>query len=210
MNSDGSELPSRQVDWAAIRARLERAEQAETDPAAQAQREATALRRRADQARAPRRRDEGALGLPIITFRLGEQVFAVGAEAVIEAHVLAHEIEALPGLPSTVRGLANVRSRVLAVFDASPLLRLPTSPAADARRILIVSAEQAEFALLIDEVLDQRAIGAVAARRDVPGLNPQFVQSLTPDGVVLLDLPEIARALAISDPVSGPFPASNS
>ena len=70
----------------------------------------------------------------VVVVELGGQPFALEAAQVREA-VIPRDLTPLPGVPAFVRGLVNVRSRVVPAFDLRPLLRLtrasrvqPSSP----------------------------------------------------------------------------------
>lgn len=192
--------PTQASDWEAVRTRLERAARA-TAAAAQSPERADAVfkeRARALAAPVTPRDDFGVAGPGVteaVLVRLGGQVYAIESNAIREA-VDVPRITPLPGLPSTVRGLANVRSRIVPAFDIRPLLNLPVAADRAAREtMLLMSHDGAEFGLLVDAVLGVKAIPAAQLRRDVPGLMTQYLLGVTDDGQILLDLNALVEAL---------------
>jgi chemotaxis signal transduction protein len=188
------------TDWEVVRARLARAvsslgNSAELSPA----REREVLLRRAA---ALAQREQGAAGvpsdaLPVVAFELGEQVYGFDGACVRET-VPPREVTRLPGLPPTVSGLVNIRSRVVPAFDLRPLLNVPTPPAA-AQRLLVLTHEGADFAIVADRVIGSRELSLQTLRRGVSGLNDTYVRGIAEDGLVLLDLPAVAADLEVQD-----------
>ena len=211
--ADRQAPPNSSVDWKSVHARLDRAAAAlqDADHGHDAAKQEAILRQRAkDAARPILEPQQPAQAYGVVVFELASQTFAIESRAVREA-MSSREVTPLPGLPITVRGLANVRSRVVPVFDLRPLLELPPDGEADAANLLLLSAgptrddataanrETGEFAVVIDRVVGARDMTAVSARRQATGLNSELVQSLTEDGLILLDVAALARALAVQD-----------
>lgn len=70
----------------------------------------------------------------------GERLFALPLEAVREV-VTARPYAPVPGAPPAVRGVVNVRGRVVTVVDLGAALRLePTAAAADHRLLVVEHA----------------------------------------------------------------------
>lgn len=173
-------------------ARSERA--AATDPAAVLRRRARELARPIADARA-----EAGAGADYLAFQLGGQTYAVESAAVREA-VQPGAITRLPGLPPTLRGLVNVRSRIVPAFDLRPVLNLrPRAESAGAETMLIVVSGHAEFGLLVDELLGMRTVPADRIRTEVAALQARFLRGVAADAVLLLDLGAVARALTVED-----------
>ena len=188
------------VDWTELRHRIEDAAELGLSGTA-AQREAAVLRRRAEQLARPRaaeRRPQSTTSETIL-FRVDNQVY--GVESTFARETLrVPAITPLPGLPVTCRGLANVRGQIVPVFDLRPLFRIPADAGTHpVDTILVLSHDSTEFALLVDEMLGSREIGADTLRRDVPALQGQYLRGLAADGAIVLDLPAIAAALALQE-----------
>lgn len=187
------------VDWAAVRARLEgMARPAAADPTDSPERVAEILRQRAQALARP-------LGIDVsrpetwevVAFELGGQAFGLAASSVRET-VLPREVTRLPGLAPHVRGVVNVRSRVVPALDLRPILQLPPSAAPADEKLLIATHEDTDFGLFVDQVLGLREIAPGSLRREVSGLSDKYLRGIA-DGLVLLDLPALFPDLVVRD-----------
>lgn len=187
------------VDWTDVRARIERAAAATHAAERGPETDRAILQRRARAiAGAPDRAADAEDRLHVIVFKLGAQLLALEAARVRET-VAARELTPLPGLPATVAGLANRRSRIVPVFDLRPLLQLPARPADEAQRLVIAECEATEFGLLVDDVAGARELPRAAFRDEVPALNRQFLQGVAEGGLALVDLPAVFAALVVDE-----------
>lgn len=201
-----SARPAAAVDWAAIRARVERTTESLASPEIESVRRDEVLQQRARALVAPPPAQTGGPGsgenaCEVLSLRIGGQVYGIDAKFVREA-VRMPRITPLPGLPPTLRGLANVRSRIVPVFDLRPLLNLPASGGAARETLLLLTCEDAEFGLAVEEVLGARSQPDAAIRPCAPGMAGQYLKGVCDDGLILLDLPAIAAALAPDDRAS--------
>lgn len=195
--ADGA--PKQAIDWAAVYARLEQAGAALPGRSASAATEKEILVRRARALAVPPRADAAPTDeLAVVAFALGSQVFGLEAAFVQEA-VLPRDLTGLPGVPAFVRGLVNVRSRVVAAFDLKPLLHLPASAEALDEKLLIVAFDGVEFGVLADRVLGLRGVAPARLRPNVPGLNNKYLRGLADDGLILLDLAALFADLALDE-----------
>lgn len=193
------------IDWASAHARIARAARASKAGKPSPERLDEVFRQRARDLAAPlpdygttgRHVDEGAT--ETVMARIGGQAFAVNTSAVREA-VAVPRVTPLPGSALTLRGLANVRSRIVPAFDIRPLLNLSAGPKDSAREtMLLIAYDGAEFGLIVDAVLGVRVITPEQLRREIPGLMTQFLQGVTDDGLVLLDLASLVTALTADE-----------
>ncbi len=87
-----------------------------------------------------------------IGFRIGEQHFVAPMSEVAE---VLHEprYTLLPGVKSWIKGVANVRGRLLPVVDLSEFLQSEPSANNKERRILVVEYQEVFAGLIVDAVL---------------------------------------------------------
>jgi purine-binding chemotaxis protein CheW len=186
------------VDWTETRARLDRANvTVSTEPPATEI--AATLRARARILAHPLTQPDQPAGdaIEVVAFQLGEQRFALEAAFVREAVFVLH-VTLLPGMPATLRGLANVRSRIVPIFDLRTLLLVTAVENQRTREtVLVMGFEGADFGLVVDEVLGPRQMQLSRLRSEVPGLQSQYLRGLGDDAIVLLDVPAITAALTI-------------
>jgi len=108
-----------------------------------------ALKQRIEQ---DHRADRFSVGL----IRLGEELFAVPTEAVVEVHPLA-PVRSVPGRSGEVfRGLVSLRGEIRLCASLHALFRLDEAgdAAVEDQRLLVVQRGGETWALIVDEVLD--------------------------------------------------------
>ena len=114
----------------------------------------------------------------------------------------ASQIAALPGTPPWVRGILNVRGRILAVLDLQRLFGLPVSPTIADAPVLILRGEGIAQTIADGEVVSgdvALATNGVVGVRILPRTQletghaldgtpgARYLRGLTADGVALLD-----------------------
>lgn len=76
-------------------------------------------------------------------FRLGRDQFALPASLVREVHS-RFEVHSVPGAPSHIRGLVNLRGQIVTVIDLAAMLELKPGGGSEARH-LVVLRSRSEF-----------------------------------------------------------------
>lgn len=138
-----------------------------------------------------------------LVFRFAGQPYAIDAAGVQEA-VFPGPITPLPGLPGSLVGLANVRSRIVPVFDLRALLLASTAPESAAHPTLLIAVfEDAEFGWLVDDVEGVTPVLRSRIRREVAGLQSRFLLGIAEGGVPLLDPAAVVAAFAIEERPTG-------
>lgn len=187
------------VNWAEVRARLDRVSAAiearENPPEEGAEILANRARELAVPLAGAATEEVGAL--EVIAFELSGQVYAIATRNVRET-VIPGELTRLPGLPDFVRGVVNVRSRIVAAMDLRPLFQLPPLAATQGEKLLIVEFEGAEFGVLADHLLGLRTLPG-ELRREVSGLNAAHLIGIAADGTLLIDLASLVPELVVDD-----------
>ena len=88
-----------------------------------------------------------------VTFRLEEETYGVNVMQVQEVLRMT-EIAPVPGAPSYVLGIINLRGNVVTVMDTRSRFGLPPHEADDATRIVIIEAEDQVVGILVDSVAE--------------------------------------------------------
>jgi purine-binding chemotaxis protein CheW len=125
---------------------------------------------------------------------IGGSTYAIPVAAVREI-VRLPAVTRVPGLPAFVKGLANVRGRVLAVLDLRPLLQLD---AAKGERLVILdrapggpatgaggSGARGVVGLIVDEALELVALPESGLEPLPPGVPAAAAAVL--DGITVVD-----------------------
>jgi len=99
-----------------------------------------------------------------LTFKLGEEYYAIAVLKIREI-VRLMPITAIPQMPDYVRGVANLRGKIIPVTDLRARFSLPVVESTDQACIIVVQARRADgqsslMALLVDGVDEVLNIGA--------------------------------------------------
>jgi purine-binding chemotaxis protein CheW len=88
-----------------------------------------------------------------VTFRLENETYGINVMQVQE--VLRYtDIAPVPGAPSYVLGIINLRGNVVTVIDTRSRFGLPFSEPTDSTRIVIIEAEKQVIGILVDSVAE--------------------------------------------------------
>ncbi len=131
--------------------------------------------------------------LEVLEFGLGAEQYAVQTEHVGEVYPLK-DLTPIPGTPPFVRGIVNLRGRILAVLDLKRLFDLPEVELTDSHCIIVVRGPDLEFGLLADVIVGVRTIPLESLQDSLPtlsGIHEAYLKGVTADRLVVLDLPRI-------------------
>jgi purine-binding chemotaxis protein CheW len=118
----------------------------------------------------------------LLLFRVGAVLCAAEAERVRE--ILPRlDTTRIPGAPSPVAGLGNVRGTLVTVVDGWRALRQPEPPAAaggGTTVLLEVGGGKKILGFTVDEVVDLLSVGgeALERRQALPGIDPIVVRAV--------------------------------
>lgn len=188
-----SRAVERDVDWAALRRRLDEARAAlerTEQPNAEATR--SILERRAARLAKAVVADAKADAYEVITFRLGSETCAIDATLVLNVFRLGG-LALLPGAPAPVYGVTMWRGEVLTLLDLRGLLGMSTGALTDLGRVIVIGRSRAAFGFLADSVNGVRAIsrGEVhASPGETRGRNA-LVSGITSEALLVLDGEEV-------------------
>lgn len=134
-----------------------------------------------------------------VTFTLGDETFAVGAESVNE--VLRYtEITPVPGAPDYVLGIINLRGDVVTIVDARNVFGLPAREADGQSRIIVVEIEDYAVGVLVDRVAavtDLKASAIETSPNTGHETATEFIQGVYHDEeqlLILVDFGQLATA----------------
>lgn len=87
----------------------------------------------------------------LVTFNLGKEEYGVDIESVQEI-IRASDITPVPGAPGHVRGVINLRGKIIPVVDMRKRFGLAVAEAGDAQRIVVVELGEKRIGMLVDRV----------------------------------------------------------
>jgi purine-binding chemotaxis protein CheW len=131
--------------------------------------------------------------LELLEFRLANERYALETRHVVEVHPL-RDLTPLPGTPAFIRGIVNLRGRILPVFDLKKFFALPEQGVTDLHRIIVVRGNDLELGLLADVVTSVHSIGTESLAPPLPTLSEiaaEYLKGVSEDRLVVLDLDRI-------------------
>ena len=91
--------------------------------------------------------------MQLVTFRLAEEAYGINVMHVQEVLRIT-EIAPVPGAPSYVLGIINLRGNVVTVIDTRSRFGLPSTETDDSSRIVIIEADKQVVGILVDSVAE--------------------------------------------------------
>ena len=140
-----------------------------------------------------------------VTFRLAGELFALPVKAAREI-LRVSTITRVPHAPHTVRGIINMRGRVVPVVDFRVRLGLPDTDVSPKSRILITSTRNRVLGLLVDEVDQVVSLDANAVEPppdDVMTNQSEYIVGVYHLDDRLLILLDVERVLLVPDSLQG-------
>jgi len=148
-------------------------------------------------ARIPERAPVQGSMIELLEFRLAQERYAIETRFVQEVQPLG-ELTPLPGTPSFMLGIVNLRGRILPVYDLKRFFDLPERGITDLHRVIFVQGHDLELGLLADVVVGVRSLAADQLQPSLPtltGIRADYLKGVTEERLVVLDLDRV-----LSDP----------
>jgi purine-binding chemotaxis protein CheW len=139
------------------------------------------LRERAARLARPRAADAPADAMELLEFRLAGERYAVETRFVNEVHPL-RDLTPLPGTPAFIRGIVNLRGKILPVYDLKKFFQLPEHGVTDLHRIVVVNGGDFEIGLLADVITGVTTLPRAALSPPLPTLSAiaaEFLEGVT-------------------------------
>lgn len=131
--------------------------------------------------------------LEVIEFRLAGVRYAVETQWAREVWPL-RELTPVPCTPAFVRGVINLRGRILSVVDLRRFFDLPLGGLSDLNKVILLRTAALEFGILADQVLGVRQV-ALAELHPVAsglgGIRAEYVRGVTSDTLLVLAVEQL-------------------
>ncbi|MGE5589056.1 MAG: chemotaxis protein CheW [Bacillota bacterium] len=136
----------------------------------------------------------------VVVFQLGDEFYGVDIGLVRGVEALS-SITRIPRTPPYIRGVINLRGRVIPVVDLKLRLGLPAQAAADSK-IAVIEADGQTVGVMVDGVSEVAAISPEDV--DPPsavsgGVDVEYILGVARRGDRLITLLDLTRALARTD-----------
>jgi len=124
----------------------------------------------------------------IIEFTLGSENYGVESSFVKEVCPL-RDFTSLPGVPSYILGIINVRGKITTVVDLKKFFNLPDMGLAELNRVIHLENEEMEFGILADNVAGVKNIYAndiLAVPSSFTGINAKYLMGVTKSHLIII------------------------
>jgi purine-binding chemotaxis protein CheW len=148
--------------------------------------------------------------LHLVVFRLGREEYAVPIGLVREV-VRVADITRVPHAPAHVRGVMNLRGRILPVVEIRSRLGLESAELTAASRVVVVEVNRRTVGLLVDAVAQVTRLGerlVATPPEEVRSAGGEAVTGVARLGNRLLVLLDLARLLQ-AEPTDPPSPGAS-
>jgi purine-binding chemotaxis protein CheW len=125
----------------------------------------------------------------VLEFIVAGERYAFETRWVREVNVLK-DLTTIPGTPSFVFGIANVRGRILSVIDLRRFFELPERGLTQLNKVVILHNESMEFGVLADDIAGVDTLDATALQDALPtltGVRAEYLLGVTAGRLALLD-----------------------
>lgn len=139
-------------------------------------------------ARAPEERSSVEQAIELVEFTLGQERYAVESSFIREVCPLK-DITPLPGAPSFVVGIINVRGQIVSVIDLRRLFGLADAELSGVGNVIILHNAQMEFGILTDEVVGMSHLSPENLQPSLlvlAGAREEYLLGITADRVAVI------------------------
>jgi purine-binding chemotaxis protein CheW len=136
----------------------------------------------------------------LVTFSVAGEEYGVPVLRTREI-VRVGDITRIPHAPPHIRGVFNLRGRILPVVDLRTRLGLPAAPTTARSRLLLVDAHGRVLALLVDAVSRMTRVPASRCKPPPPealGAHADYVAGVAESGARLIILLDLDRLLLVA------------
>ena len=121
--------------------------------------------------------DNSILG-KVMTFNIGDQIYGIEIQHIVEIISMSH-ITKVPHVPNYIKGIINVRSKVVPIVDIRTRFGKPEIPHTSRTCIITLSYNDTSVGIIVDSVADVEDIhtGDISATPENKNVNTnEFIQ----------------------------------
>ncbi len=131
--------------------------------------------------------------IELVVFTLAAEDYGIESVYIREIYPLK-DFTPLPGVPSYILGIINVRGQILPVVDLKKFLNLPGKGLGELNKVIILHNEQMEFGILADVVQGTQSVPIDSIQvliSGISGLERKYLKGVTSGHLIILDAKEI-------------------
>ncbi|MBQ8196404.1 MAG: chemotaxis protein CheW [Oscillospiraceae bacterium] len=133
----------------------------------------------------------------VMTFHIGDQIYGIEIQNVLEIIEMQH-ITKIPHVPAYIKGIINVRSKVVPIVDIRTRFGKPEIPYTSRTCIIIVTVDDDSVGIIVDRVADVEDIhsGDISATPEARNVNTSsFIQYMIRSGDIVKLILDVEKLL---------------
>ena len=156
-------------------------------------------------AQEPMQKKEASIIIEVIAFTLVTEIYGIESIFVKEVYTLT-DFTPLPGAPSYIFGIINVRGQILPVIDLKKFFNLPEKGLGELNKVISLSNGQMEFGILADVVHGTQEIELEDIRvvpPTVTGIGEEYLKGVTKERLIVLNAKRLLsdKSIVVNDEV---------
>jgi len=131
----------------------------------------------------------GKVFIEVVVFGLASETYAIESSFISEVYPL-NDFTPLPGAPSFVFGIINVRGQIISVIDLKKFFNLPEIGLGQLNKVIIIHNERMEFGILVDIIHGTQLISTDTIQTSLPnigGIGSEYLKGITAEHLIILD-----------------------
>lgn len=127
--------------------------------------------------------------LHVVEFLLLPERYGIESHFISEV-ILLKELTPIPGVPSFVSGVTNVRGKIVSIVNLKTFLGLVTKGITELNKTILINYNGMEFGIIADAIIGIRSVDEKTlspAPVTIQSDSAKFVKGITPDGMIILD-----------------------
>jgi purine-binding chemotaxis protein CheW len=142
-----------------------------------------------EMAREPEEQKASSVIGDFLIFALADETYGIESAFVSEVYSL-RDFTPLPGVPSFVLGIINVRGKILPVVDLKRFFNLSEEGLGELKKVIIVHNQNMELGILADSISRMKTFPYDAIEISpvsVTGIGSDYIKGIATGNVIILD-----------------------
>lgn len=127
--------------------------------------------------------------IEILEFQIAGEKYGIESVYVTKI-LLLNDLTFLPGVPSFIVGIINVRGHIIPVIDIKKIFELSNQKSIAESNVVVIETKDAIFGIIADNISGLRFIPVNELQTSLPtlsGIRAEYLKGVTNDQVVVLD-----------------------
>lgn len=131
--------------------------------------------------------------MEIMEFSLASETYGIETAFIREVYPLK-DFSPLPGTPSFVLGIVNLRGQIISVIDLKKFFNLPEKGLGELNKVIIIQNERMEFGILADVIQGTRSVSLDTIQSSpisTSGIGAEYLRGISLDHIIILNAEKI-------------------